>query len=102
MAQIIDLAAKHAAGRVYRQLLAGTLGRLEAAADMLEEDLVNLAMRGPWRNWSEAQQMGAVANINDEALAECGDANVVALNQALRRLREVVVAVRGEGSGSER
>jgi hypothetical protein len=95
MAQIIDLAAKTATDRVYRDLLAETLQRLDAAADMLMEDLVNLAMHGPWREWSDAQQTGAVANIGEEALADCGDPRIVELTQALRKLREASEAVRG-------
>lgn len=102
MAQIIDLATKTIVDRLYRELLAETLKRLDSAADVLMEDVVNLAMRGPWRHWSEAQQMGAIANIGDRALVECGDANVVELNLALRRMRAAVEAVRAQTDGSDR
>lgn len=100
MAQIIDLAAKAASDRLYSDLLAETLQRLDAAADMLMEDLVNLAMHGPWREWSDAQQTGAIANISEEALADCGDPRIVELALTIGRMREALETVRGT-SGSQ-
>jgi hypothetical protein len=54
-------------------------------------------MHGPWREWSDAQQMGAVANIGDTALADCGDPAIVELNSALRRMRRAVGTIRRAG-----
>jgi hypothetical protein len=94
MGDVIDLTAKHAAQEIRRELLADTLQRLEAAADVLLEDLVNLAMRGPWRDWSAAQAVGTLSHVGCGALAECGDPTIVELNAALRRMREALAAVR--------
>jgi hypothetical protein len=101
MGQVIDLAAKQQSDRCYRELLGETLQRLDAAADMLMEDLVNLAMHGPWREWSEAQQVGAISHVDGNALADCGDPLIVELNGALRRMREAVETVRETSHSGE-
>jgi hypothetical protein len=101
MGQIIDLAAKQQSDRCYRELLGETLQRLDAAADVLMEYLVNLAMHGPWREWSEAQQVGAISHVDGNALADCGDPLIVELNGALRRMREAVETVRETSHSGE-
>lgn len=45
-------------------------------------------MNGPWREWSEEQQVGAVANIDIKALADSGDARVAALVRPCVRTRK--------------
>ena len=94
MGHVIDLTSKQEAERIRRELLADTLQRLEVAADVLLEDLVNLAMRGPWREWSEAQAVGTLSHVGCDALADCGDPTIVELNAALRRMREALATVR--------
>ena len=49
MAQVVDLVKRAALDEKYDALLEATLERLEQAGDALLDDLVNLAMLGPWR-----------------------------------------------------
>jgi hypothetical protein len=90
MSTIINLEQRAHAARLYRELLAESLRRLAAAADTLMEDVVNLAMLGPWSEWSEEQQVGAVSVISPEALAGSGDPRVATLTGALVAMRHAI------------
>ena len=90
MDNVIDLGVRASTGKKYQDRLAETLQRLDSAADVLMEDLVNLAMVGPWCDWSEEQQVGAVSNINTQAMMESGDDKIVMLTSLLRHVQETV------------
>lgn len=93
MSNIIDLEQRAQVARLYREHLSETLQRLGTAADTLMEDVVNLAMLGPWSEWSEEQQLGAVSVISPEALAESGDPRVAQLTCALVAMRQAIEAI---------
>ena len=90
MGNVIDFAAHASSGQKYQGRLAETLQRLDSAADALMEDLVNLAMLGPWRDWSDEQQAGAVSHIDTQALMESGDDKIVLLTSLLRHMHDTV------------
>lgn len=90
MDNVIDLGARATANQKYQERLAETLQRLDSAADVLMEDLVNLSMVGPWCDWSEEQQVGAISNISTQAMMESGDDKIVLLTSLLRQMHETV------------
>lgn len=74
----------------FKELLAATLDRLARAADVLEEDLFNAAMVGPWRDFNEEQPTGAVVNLDPRALGETGDDRITQLHALLKAMRHAV------------
>ena len=90
MAQVVDLVKRAALDEKYDALLEATLERVQQAGDALLDDLVNLAMLGPWREWNEEQQMGAVERIGTDALGETDDPRIRALAGLLARAGEVL------------
>ncbi len=81
---------RSSARRRYDGRLGETRARLEAAASALETDLVNLAMFGPWRAWSEEQQVGAMQRIGPKMLAETGDSVITRLTALLVSMYETL------------
>jgi hypothetical protein len=80
----------------FRALLESTLKRLDAAGDALLDDVFNLAMRGPWRTWSDAQPVGARLELDSmEALKETGDDRLTALYGAYEAIQAALHNVRG-------
>lgn len=90
MSKVTSLQERSSAKQRYDQRLEETRQRLEAAADALETDLVNLAMFGPWRAWSEEQQVGAIQRIGPKMLAETGDPVITRLTALLVALYETL------------
>ncbi len=90
MAQVVDLVKRTALDEKYDALLEATLERVEQAGDSLLDDLVNLAMLGPWREWNEEQQMDAVERIGTDALGETNDPRIRALAGLLAHTGEVL------------
>lgn len=90
MSNVIDLEQRAHVARLHREHLTGTLQRLTGAADTLMEDVVNLAMLGPWSEWSEEQQVGAVSVISPEALSGSGDPRIAKLTGALVAMRQAI------------
>lgn len=90
---VVDLAERRRARDAYEQNLAELRRRLHALDEYLFDAAVQLAMLGPWREWSEAQPEGAVVELDGDALLASGDphvAAVVRLHQALEPLLELL------------
>lgn len=72
----------------YRSHLEEILQRLEAMADELADETTTLAMLGPWRKWSDEQEVGTIVNVSGESLLESGDPRVVALVHLVCSIRK--------------
>ncbi|HTP25706.1 MAG TPA: hypothetical protein VMK12_08610 [Anaeromyxobacteraceae bacterium] len=93
--KIIDLKKNVAAGKKYDERLAASLQRLDTVREELWNDLVALAMLGPWREWDEQQPAGTRVRFGPKELIESSDANVAALVRLHDRICEVVDELRG-------
>jgi hypothetical protein len=101
MTNVIDLHATHSAE--YRKALEELLERLESMADELADETVSLAMVGPWRKWSDEQEVGTIVNVSAESLLESGDPRVVSLVHlvcAIRKAREELKELGLRSSGA--
>ena len=83
MADVVDLVKRAAQDEKYAAHLAATLDKLEQAGDALLDDLVKLAMLGPWREWNEVQPNGTVTQVGTRALAQTNDPRIRALAELL-------------------
>ena len=80
--------------RLYRQLIRARDEMMQIRID-LRFVAVNVAAAGVWREWSDSMPDGAVVEISDEALFECGDRIVVELarlDQATHRVLDQIEA----------
>src|SRR5512141_1982552 len=100
MSKLIRLQDRTSASRRYDERLEQTRQRLAAAASALETDVVNLAMFGPWRAWSEEQQAGAIERIGLEALGQTGDPAVSHLAALLAAIHEALDATAPQSTAS--
>ena len=101
MADVIDLANRAALDKKCDELLDATLDRLEHAGDALLDDLVKLAMLGPWRDWDAEQQAGVVTHVGTRALAETNDPRIRALAELLDHAGNVLNELRKPGHHRE-
>lgn len=98
MGKIIHL--KQADSPMFQSLMADTLKRLEDAGDMLVEDVLNLAMLGPWKQWSDEQPVGACLPFDSmEALKETGDPRLTTMYSLYENIQHVLHTIRGGGHG---
>lgn len=74
----------------YQEVLENVVEALERAADEAGCGAFNLACNGVWREWSDAQPVGAVSSFEDEELASCGDSRVEMLMTIMQTLRGAV------------
>jgi hypothetical protein len=95
--KIIELKKHVAANKKYHERLAASLQRLETVREELWDDLVNLAMLGPWREWDEQQPVGTHVTFGAKELVESGDANLAALLRVHDWICETVSELRGGG-----
>jgi len=95
-AKVIDLKKHVAADKQYQERLAESLQRLEESAAALKDDIINLTMLGPWREWNAKQPVGAQAHFGPKEILESGDANLAALLRLHEEIRRTAAEVRGE------
>lgn len=95
MGDLIELKSSEPA--VFRELLDDTIDRLQAAANVLIEDAVNLGMHGPWKEWNEQQPVGAVLTFSYDALADCGDPRLAKLYGLYCEMCELIEELRPSG-----
>ena len=95
-AKVIDLKKHAAAGKRYQERLAQSIQRLDEAADALWDDVVNLTMTGPWREWNEQQPVGSVASFGPKEIMESGDPRIAALVRLCDQIHRTRAELRGE------
>ncbi len=54
---------------------------------------LNLAMEGPWKEWSDEQPHGSMVAFDEEALGDCGDPLVLMLLGLYERVFELIRAI---------
>lgn len=64
------------------------LERIEECEALLWDATVSAAMAGPWREWADAQPVGAATEISTLALMDTNDAAVSLVARALAALGE--------------
>lgn len=81
----------------YAEQMGAMVDRLEDAVIGLTEDLIGVAMAGPWAAWDAQQPVGTVADISLPALADVKDPRVrtmalvlMEMESALKVLRQTV------------
>lgn len=80
MADVIQF--KSADSEEFSLQLREALDRLEAARDALSEDIVQLALLGPWAKWSDEQPVGTIMRFGRDALRQTGDPRIRTLCDA--------------------
>lgn len=68
-----------------------TLDHLEAAADVLQDEIVGIAMSGVWKEWSDNCPVGTLLKVDRKMISETGDARINRLLQTLREMRTALV-----------
>jgi hypothetical protein len=94
---VIKLSKARKRSTKYAEQLGDLVDHLEDAVVILTEDLVDLAMAGPWATWDSQQPVGTEADISLPALADTRDGNVTRaalmlmdLTRVLREFRKTV------------
>ncbi len=96
MGEIIGIAAAHElhkASELYQAQLDEAVETLEATAEALFTNAVNLAVNGPWRDWDKSQPVGAKMEFTLKALADTKDGRLTMLVNAIAQLRELAGAL---------
>lgn len=97
MPTVVSLAAHKQSAAKFDQNLEQTVQHLEDATVQLRDDLVNLAMAGPWKVWNAEQPTGAKVVVEVEKLLEVGDDRVKSLAELLAHAMTVLVELRCGG-----
>jgi hypothetical protein len=92
---VVSLQAKLAANEAYGEAIAEAASAVEQCAQTLFGQAVEVAMSGPWKEWSDAQPIGAVLHIDGERLASTNDPVVLELLTLSSQALEAVERIRG-------
>jgi hypothetical protein len=87
---VIALKAKLDGSAAHRDAVKSAASVIEECTDRFFDEAVSPAMTGPWREWSEAQPVGAIMNIDEERLASANDPIVLELLALVRRSQEAL------------
>jgi hypothetical protein len=60
----------------YQEEITETIKYLQEVETALIGRLVNIAMAGKWKKWSEEQKVGSTVEITEEMLRNTGDSNI--------------------------
>jgi len=97
MSTVVSLAAHKQSAAKFDKALEQTVQHLEDATVQLRDDLVNLAMVGPWKAWNAEQPAGAKVVVEVEKLLQVGDERVKSLAALLEHAMTVLVELRCGG-----
>lgn len=60
----------------YKERLSETFEFLEQAEKQLTSEIIDLAVMGKWKKWSDEQEVGTIFTFTDEMLRNSGDENI--------------------------
>jgi len=97
---VIDIARAREANanssEAYRKELQDILVMLDEFDIMVQSSALNLAMTGPWKEWSDAQVVDSMVRFDPQALGDCGDPYVKMLVDLYEGILELRLAIEGK------
>jgi hypothetical protein len=97
---VVDIAHARTAiesrSEAYRKELQEMLVMLDEFDIWVQSSALNLAMTGPWKEWSDAQVVDSMVRFDPEALEDCGDPYVKMLVDLYEGILELRLAIEGK------
>ena len=89
MSKIVKLSAHYKSTAEYRMAIAETIGKMHLLEEEIHGMIVNLAVNGKWKEWSDSIPVGSEFTFTEAMLKDTGDKNVDALAALLDEVRRV-------------